>query len=58
MYRKGESQKVFIELSARDLSIWDVNVHDWSLVAGKFKVCVGGTSYSLNMCEYVDIKRD
>jgi beta-glucosidase len=40
----GESVNVSFALAPRDLSIWDVDVHDWALVKGTFGVSVGASS--------------
>ncbi len=39
----GESFTVSFELSDRDLSIWDVGVHDWSRQYGSFRIDVGAS---------------
>ena len=35
---------ISFSLSERDLSIWDVATHGWSVVKGKFDVYVGASS--------------
>jgi len=39
-----QSTTVEFTLRDRDLSIWDVDTHDWSLVSGDFKIFVGSSS--------------
>jgi beta-glucosidase len=38
---------VAFELSARDLSVWDVESHAWKEVGGVFNVTVGSSSRDL-----------
>ena len=40
----GAKTTVQFKLEPRDLSIWDVASHDWSVVKGKFGVFVGASS--------------
>jgi len=42
-----QTQSVNFELSDRDLSIWDVNVHNWRTVSGTYVIYVGTSSQSL-----------
>jgi beta-glucosidase len=39
-----ETKTVAFTITKRDLSIWDSNVHDWSLVTGTFEFRVGASS--------------
>lgn len=43
----GSQRDVAFNLTDRDLSIWDVTTHDWSVVAGEFTVEVGFSSADL-----------
>jgi beta-glucosidase len=47
--RPNQRQTVEFELSARDMSIWDVNVHDWALIRDEFIVEVGRSSCDLRV---------
>ena len=40
----GESSTVEFTLRDRDLSIWDIDVHDWKLVTGEFDIYIGTSS--------------
>ena len=37
-------------LTDRSVSIWDVETHGWSKVAGRFGVCVGSSSRDMRAC--------
>jgi beta-glucosidase len=47
--KPGETQKVAMTLSERDLSIWDSQAHAWSKVAGTFKIMVGSSSRDIRL---------
>jgi beta-glucosidase len=55
----GQSETVRFALTARDLSYWSVDVHDWVLEAGDFEVAVGASSRDLRLSRtvYVDAPR-
>eukprot|EP01043_Picozoa_sp_COSAG02_P048926 COSAG02_NODE_4861_length_4892_cov_3.521594_3_plen_542_part_00 len=40
----GDTETVHFPLRERDLSIWDVETHDWAKQSGTFKVYVGASS--------------
>jgi beta-glucosidase len=40
----GQSSYVSFHLHQKDVSIWDVTNHDWSVVSGTFKVFIGASS--------------
>jgi len=40
----GESKKISIELTQRDLSFWDVKTNDWLAETGEFEVQLGISS--------------
>jgi len=40
----GSAETVSLELSPRELSIWDASLHKWAVVSGTFKVMVGSSS--------------
>ena len=42
--RIGNTETVHFPLRERDLSIWDVETHDWAKQSGTFKVYVGASS--------------
>jgi beta-glucosidase len=39
-----QSTSVEFTLRDRDLSIWDVDTHDWKLISGDFTIWVGSSS--------------
>jgi len=45
----GQAQTVTFKLGAADLSIWDVNKHDWALASGTFDVLVGASSRDIRV---------
>jgi beta-glucosidase len=47
--RPGKSTHVRLELSARDLSTWDVARHGWSVLPGVYKVMVGSSSRDIRL---------
>lgn len=46
----GEAEDVVLELSLRDLSIWDTTKSDWTVVPGIFSVGVGSSSREMRLC--------
>lgn len=40
----GEETRVVFKLSTKDMSVWDIAVHDWRVVSGQFTVQVGSAS--------------
>ena len=50
----GASAPVAFELSARDLSVWDVAAHGWKEVSGAFNVTVGASSRDLRQSIALD----
>jgi len=49
MLGAGDSEFVELELTSRDLSIWDIASHSWSLVMGEFQVAVGASSRDIRL---------
>jgi len=45
----SEVQNVEVPLKSRDVSIWDINRHAWSVVPGRFHVSVGSSSRDLRL---------
>ncbi|MDU2071602.1 MAG: glycoside hydrolase family 3 C-terminal domain-containing protein [Cutibacterium avidum] len=52
----GQSEQVSIELTRRDLSYWDVILHDWAVEPGRVVVEVGASSRDLPLNAKVDIE--
>lgn len=52
----GQSEQVSIELTRRDLSYWDVILHDWAVEPGRVVVEVGASSRDLPLNARVDIE--
>jgi beta-glucosidase len=44
-----ESMNIQFELSERSLSIWDIDVHDWTEISGVFSVAIGASSADLRL---------
>jgi beta-glucosidase len=42
--KKGESKKVTLQVSYKDLAYWDVKTHRWKTDKGDYEVWVGGSS--------------
>jgi len=40
----GQTETVAFKLHAKDVSIWEVRLHDWAVVSGTFKVSLGSSS--------------
>jgi len=49
LLKPGEVEHVKLILRPRDLSIWDVKKHAWSVVPGRFSVSVGSSSRDLRL---------
>lgn len=47
----GESKTVTLNVQTRDLSIWDVNVHDWSIQSGTFEFRVASSSRDIRLAD-------
>lgn len=45
----GEATTVTLSLAARDFSVWDPELHEWSLVQGAFQVKVGSSSRDIRL---------
>ena len=45
----GESRKVELDLTARDLSVWNDDAHQWREVSGTFEVFVGASSRDIRL---------
>ncbi|SPN99266.1 probable beta-glucosidase 1 precursor [Cephalotrichum gorgonifer] len=50
----GEEEKVELKLTRKDLSVWDVEVQDWVVPEGGFKIWVGEASDDLHLVCYSD----
>ena len=51
----GESTEVVFALAVKDFSIWDEQVHGWSLVPGNFGVFVGGSSRDAQLQGIIEV---
>lgn len=49
--KPGESKKVNITLTKRDLSFWDVNNNDWLAESGEFEILLGNSLDNLTLSE-------
>lgn len=49
--KPGESKKVNISLTKRDLSFWDVNRNDWLAESGEFEILLGNSLDNLTLSE-------
>jgi beta-glucosidase len=45
----GATQHVTFVVTSRDVSVWDVATHDWSVVKGAFNVYVGSSSRDIRL---------
>merc|ERR1712228_528790 len=45
----GEEQTVTLELTPRDFSTWDSDLHRWSIVQGTFVIKVGASSRDIRL---------
>jgi beta-glucosidase len=51
----GETATAVFQLPKRAFSVWDVEVHEWSAVAGGFTVGVGASSRDIRHTEAIDV---
>jgi beta-glucosidase len=49
----GASQRVTIRLTARELSYWSTERHDWSILTGDRQVQVGASSRDIRLSRTV-----
>lgn len=57
--KPGQSQTVSLQLTRKDLSVWDVKLQDWVIpkVDGAYKIWIGGASDALHVaCGTEDLK--
>ena len=47
----GESKKISITLTKRDLSFWDVNTNDWLAESGEFQIMLGAAVDDIRLVE-------
>ena len=52
----GESQRVDLVLTERDLSYWSTRAGDWVLEPGTFEVAVGASSRDLRLTATVEVE--
>lgn len=52
----GEEKTVEIELSKRSFAYYNVNIHDWHVESGDYKILVGASSRDIKFKESVKIK--
>lgn len=53
---RGSTQSVSIELTKRDISIWDVVSQQWIVPAGRFTVSVGASSRDIRLSTTFNVK--
>jgi len=51
----GEKVSITFPLTDRDFSIWDVKIHNWSVVSGSFAVNVGASSRDFRIKGTIDV---
>jgi beta-glucosidase len=52
----GASERVSVRLSARDLSFWSAEAHDWVLEGGEFVIEVGASSRDIRLEQEITIE--
>ena len=45
----GQSAEVRFELTTQHISIWDVEIHDWNIIPGEYKIMVGASSRDIRL---------
>ena len=45
----GQSAEVTFNLTNQDISIWDSNAHDWTVVPGEYTIMIGASSRDIRM---------
>lgn len=45
----GETKRVVLELSNKDLAFWDIVKHDWKVEPGQFQILVGASSKDIKL---------
>ena len=48
-------QTVTFVLKSRDVSVWDVNLHKFTVVSGRFNVKIGSSSEDIRLMGYLDV---
>jgi len=56
--QENEAKRVEFDLRDRDLSIWDVETHDWKLVEGDFKIYVGSSNRDIRQTGTLTVKNN
>lgn len=56
--KPNEATTVEFTITDRDLSIWDVEVHDWALQSGEFDIFIGSSSRDIRAATKLTIKAD
>ncbi|MFZ4841196.1 glycoside hydrolase family 3 C-terminal domain-containing protein [Mycetocola saprophilus] len=54
----GESERVTLNLSARDFATWDSSQHRWRVDAGAYTVQVGSSSRRIHLSETIEVPGD
>ncbi len=52
--KPGVSKKIHFRLDDRAFAYWDVRLHDWNVIAGKFDIRVGSSSRDLPLFKTID----
>jgi len=56
--KSHEATTVEFTLTDRDLSIWDVETHDWALQSGDFDIFIGSSSRDIRATTKLTVKAD
>lgn len=56
--KPNEATTVEFTISDRDLSIWDVEVHDWALQSGEFEIFIGSSSRDIRATTKLIVKSE
>lgn len=54
--KPNESTTVEFSLSDKDLSIWDIEVHNWALQSGEFEIFIGSSSRDIRAVSKLIVK--
>lgn len=52
----NDSKKVDLTIKAKDLAFYDVNVNNWNLEVGKFRLLIGNSSRGKFIETEIDVK--
>jgi len=55
LLKAGESRTVTLILNSRSFSFWDVNVHDWKINPGEYRIMAGGSSIALPLTSTIKL---